>query len=95
MVERTITLSDREVIEVIDLPPDFAVAEADSQETLMACPKLPEEGIDMPRLVSDIERGLIRSALELASGVKTRAADLLHIKRTTLVEKIKRLEIET
>lgn len=94
VVERTITLSDGDVIEISDLPPDFAVAEADGRKTHIACPKLSEEGIDMPQVVSDIERGLIRSALELANGVKTRAADLLRIKRTTLVEKIKRLEIE-
>jgi DNA-binding protein Fis len=33
--------------------------------------------------------------MELANGVKARAAALLSIKRTTLVEKIKRLNLES
>jgi DNA-binding NtrC family response regulator len=53
---------------------------------------IPEGGIDMERLVSDFERSLIKRALGRTGGNKRQAADLLHLKRTTLVEKLKRLE---
>ncbi|MCD4688514.1 MAG: sigma-54 dependent transcriptional regulator [Desulfuromonadaceae bacterium] len=94
VVERTITLSDGNVIELADLPTDFGQTDADSRESAVACPKVTEQGVDMPQFVASIERDLIQSALALANGVKARAANLLNIKRTTLVEKIKRLRIE-
>ena len=40
---------------------------------------------------ADIERKIIRQALEKSGGNKRRAADLLKLKRTTLIEKMKRL----
>ena len=53
---------------------------------------IPEGGIEMEQLVSEFEYALIRRALEHAGGNKRQAADLLHVKRTTLIEKLKRLE---
>ena len=44
--------------------------------------------------MSEFEKALILNALEKTSWVKNRAADLLKIKRTTLVEKIKRYSLE-
>jgi len=52
----------------------------------------PADGVEMERLVSDFEHALIRRALERTRGNKRQAADLLHVKRTTLIEKLKRLE---
>jgi DNA-binding NtrC family response regulator len=94
VVERTMTLSEGNTIEISDLPTDIGKADPGSQEAAFAGPKLTEQGIDMPQFVAGIERNLILSALALANGVKARAATLLSIKRTTLVEKIKRLKIE-
>jgi DNA-binding NtrC family response regulator len=54
--------------------------------------QIPEEGVELDRLVSGFEHALIQRALERTDGNKRRAADLLHIKRTTLIEKLKRLE---
>jgi DNA-binding NtrC family response regulator len=53
---------------------------------------MPEAGVDLAELVSDFERSLIRRALDRTAGNKRQAAELLHIKRTTLIEKLKRLE---
>ena len=47
-----------------------------------------DDGIDAPGLVALVER----AALDRRQGNKNRAAELLRIKRTTLVEKLKRLE---
>jgi DNA-binding NtrC family response regulator len=52
---------------------------------------LPETGLDLTAFVSNIERELIERSLERTGGNKGQAARLLGLKRTTLVEKLKRL----
>ena len=95
VIERTVTLTDGIVIEKKDLPANITGSAAEEEEEpALTCPALTDAGVDLPQVVADLERQLIRSALELSAGVKARAADLLSIKRTTLVEKIKRLGIE-
>jgi two-component system, NtrC family, response regulator AtoC len=95
VIERTVTLTDGIVIEKRDLPANITGSAAEEEEEpALTCPALTDAGVDLPQVVADLERQLIRSALELSAGVKARAADLLSIKRTTLVEKIKRLGIE-
>ena len=56
---------------------------------------IPDEGIDFSEVVSQIERELLLQTLDKTGGNKMQAAKLLNMKRTTLVEKIKRLNIET
>ena len=60
------------------LPPQFVV---------------PPEGISFKDVIVDFEKRLIESTLEAAGGVQKRAAELLHIKPTTLNEMIKRYDI--
>jgi transcriptional regulator with GAF, ATPase, and Fis domain len=50
------------------------------------------DGIDLKTLVARYERDLIRKALDLARGNKNKAASILGLKRTTLIEKLKRME---
>jgi hypothetical protein len=54
---------------------------------------VPPEGISFREVITDFEKRLIESTLEAAGGVQKRAAELLHIKPTTLNEMIKRHEI--
>jgi nitrogen regulation protein NR(I) len=54
-----------------------------------------ETGIDLDGLIGSIERDLIRKALERTGGVRSKAARLLGLNRTTLLEKIKKMGIET
>jgi nitrogen regulation protein NR(I) len=54
-----------------------------------------EAGIDLDDLISGIERNLIQKALDRAGGVRTKAARLLGLNRTTFLEKIKKMDIET
>ena len=49
-----------------------------------------EEGLTLDEAVQDYEKRLILEALEKTNWVKAKAARLLHINRTTLVEKIKK-----
>ncbi len=51
---------------------------------------IPHEGVSLPKLIDEMERDFIQKALEKADGVKARAADLLGINRTTLLEKMKK-----
>jgi DNA-binding NtrC family response regulator len=87
-LERAVALSGgRDQIEPGDLPPDVQEAPGDDPPEEFA---LPEEGIDFQEYVSRVERDLIRQSLERTGGNKGRAAQLLNLKRTTLVEKLKR-----
>src|SRR5947209_17051379 len=54
---------------------------------------VPPEGISFKDVITDFEKRLIESTLEAAGGVQKRAAELLHIKPTTLNEMIKRHDI--
>src|SRR5882672_10085166 len=54
---------------------------------------VPPEGISFKDVTTDFEKRLIESTLEAAGGVQKRAAELLHVKPTTLNEMIKRYEI--
>ena len=55
---------------------------------------LPENGINLKGAVEEFERGLITEALEKTNWVKNRAAGLLGLNRTTLVEKLKKMNIK-
>jgi len=56
---------------------------------------IPDDGLDFTEVVSQVERQLLLNTLNKTGGNKMRAAKLLNMKRTTLVEKIKRLQIDT
>ena len=52
-----------------------------------------EDGLTLDEAVKDYEKRIILEALEKSNWVKTKAAKLLHINRTTLVEKIKKQKL--
>jgi DNA-binding NtrC family response regulator len=91
-IERAVALSaGRSQIDVVDLPAEFQQTEP-ALSTLSSEVTLPEGGMDLDAFMSNIERELIQRSLERTSGNKGQAARLLHLKRTTLVEKLKRIE---
>ncbi|WP_020482258.1 sigma-54 dependent transcriptional regulator [Methylomonas sp. MK1] len=53
---------------------------------------LPEQGIDLKEYLTDLENELIRQALEECNGVVAHAAKLLNMRRTTLVEKLRKTD---
>ena len=55
---------------------------------------LPDEGMNLKKAVEDFERGLILEALEKTNWVKNKAAALLGLNRTTLVEKLKKMNLK-
>jgi two-component system, NtrC family, response regulator AtoC len=90
VIERTVALTDGEMIEWKDLPSAMAGAAALDGPALIY-PSVTAEGINLLETIGKIERHMIRDALDLSAGIKARAAALLRINRTTLVEKMKRL----
>ena len=55
---------------------------------------LPEEGVNLKEYLSELEINLIRQALEQQDWVVARAADKLGMRRTTLVEKMRKYDIQ-
>jgi DNA-binding NtrC family response regulator len=90
VVERALAFTQgRSQIEVSDLGPDIQklTAAAEARDGW-----LPDEGIDLERYMEGLELSLIRRSLERTQGNKVQAARLLNLKRTTLIEKLKRLQ---
>jgi two-component system response regulator PilR (NtrC family) len=88
VVERAFTLSPGRVqIDVGALPADLVAPVIDDTDVSFA---MPDAGIDLDGVLGNVERTLIRQALERTGGNKRQAAQLLRLKRTTLVEKLKR-----
>lgn len=67
---------------------DSGAVSLDSQFTL------PEDGIDLRAYIQAVETGLIRQALDQADGVVAHAAELLNLRRTTLVEKLRKYKMQ-
>ncbi len=81
---------ENEVIELNNFVPErFGVA----AEASMDFGKLPAHGIDLKEYLSDMETDLIRQALTECNGVVAHAAKRLNMRRTTLVEKLKKYEL--
>jgi DNA-binding NtrC family response regulator len=89
VIERAVVLSAGSRIDV-DLVPEHVRGSRSFQMPQFA---IPPEGISFKDVISDFEKRLIESTLEAAGGVQKRAAELLHIKPTTLNEMIKRYDI--
>ena len=88
-LERAVALgAGRREIDSADLPPEL---QPRSTALPSAFVDLPEEGIDLAGYLASAERDLIHRALERMNGNRNRAAALLGLKRTTLVEKLKRI----
>jgi len=88
-VERAVALSaGRKELDVADLPPEM---QATPQQLAPPMVDFPDDGLDLPAYLFSIERDLIQRSLQRTGGNRNKAAELLRIKRTTLVEKLKRM----
>ena len=90
VVERALAFSQgRSQIEVSDLGPEIQKLTAAAE---VHDGWFPDEGLDLERYMEGLELSLIRRSLERTQGNKVQAARLLNLKRTTLIEKLKRLQ---
>jgi DNA-binding NtrC family response regulator len=91
IIERMVILTDADELTVNDLPDKLL----QKQKTEEVGPSMiPDDGFSLNNAINDYEKLLIIRALEKADWVKNRAAKLLNMNRTTLVEKIKKQGIE-
>jgi DNA-binding NtrC family response regulator len=86
IIERIVVLKKKGCIDIEDLPEKFwNVKDKTVQMDI-------QKGYDT--LVSEFEKNIIAKALQETSGVKSKAAQILSMNRTTLIEKMKRLKME-
>jgi sigma-54 dependent transcriptional regulator, flagellar regulatory protein len=91
-------LAEAAVAEVLEGRPFDANAEplaAAVAGTAAPAVQLPAQGLDLRAYLTAIERQLIEQALASANGTVAHAARLLNLRRTTLVEKLRKLGIGT
>jgi DNA-binding NtrC family response regulator len=92
-VEMAVTLSgDRELLDLDDFPSMSGPAD---RNALFQGIDIPDDGIHFNSMISELEKRLIFQSLQLSGGNKKRAASLLHLKRTTFVEKLRRMGMES
>ncbi len=104
LIERVIILSEDGLITPKDLPQrfqefqEFPLKRESENALILPEPDLevlfPEQGVNMNGLVEEMEKSLIQQAIRKSKGVKSKAAELLGLKRTTLLEKMKKFEID-
>ena len=91
LIEMFVVMKEEGEIEISDLPPKLL-----QQQNLEASTRsieLSSEGLNFNEVVSQFEKDLLLQALHKSGGVKNRAAKLLNLNRTTLVEKLKRFNL--
>jgi DNA-binding NtrC family response regulator len=91
IVERIAILKRRGLIEPEDLPEKIRQLPSSHLPAMPAA--IPVGGVDLSRAVEEFENRLILEALERTNWVKSKAARLLQINRTTLIEKLKKKSI--
>jgi sigma-54 specific flagellar transcriptional regulator A len=109
LVERMAIIHPYGVIGVQDLPAKYRHVDVSEEEftpvttnshastgyvNMNDNPLLPDQGIDLREYITNLEMSLIQLALNDCGGVVARAADKLCIRRTTLVEKMRKYELQ-
>ena len=93
LIERLVVLKQDGTVERDDLP--VKLREHSGIKPVHAGIALSDDGINLNSAVTEFEKALILQSLEKTKWVKNKAAKLLKLNRTTLVEKIKRYQLET
>ncbi len=102
LVERLAILHPYGLVDLADLPPKFRPEGAPeplpqpeaSVQVAAERPRLPQEGLDLKAHLANLEMDLIRQALEASGGVVAHAAKHLNMRRTTLVEKLRKYGLQ-
>lgn len=75
VIERVLLMSDKEDITPSDIPPEIS----NFSYVSTGLPDMNKNGIDLDKIVEEIERRYLSEALQIANGVKTEAAKLLNL----------------
>jgi transcriptional regulator with PAS, ATPase and Fis domain len=90
MIERLVVLSQSGTIEISDLPERLQRRSVTAEQTASHFVSFSIQGVNLSREIEQLENRLIVGALRQANGITSKAAQLLQVNRTTLVEKMKR-----
>jgi DNA-binding NtrC family response regulator len=90
LVERVVVVAGTRMVVMGDLPCHLRTQVLDLERAAL---DLPEDGVDLRILLDEIEEHLIAEALSRSRGNRNRAAELLGLNRTTLVEKLRRRNV--
>jgi DNA-binding NtrC family response regulator len=90
LIERLVVVARNRMVIMEDLPAHLRTNVVDLENATL---DLPESGVDLRVFLTQLEERLIAQALERTGGNKNRAAELLGMNRTTLVEKLRRRNV--
>jgi len=90
-IERAVTFARSEMLAPCDLPEKFDRAAAPAQPVHLELEGL--ASVDLAEVMTKVEQGLLAWALEKAGGNQGRAAQILGLPRTTLRDRIARLNV--
>ncbi len=90
MIERLVVLKKSGWIGLSDLPERLLQRQTESESLTEQFVRFNDQGINLTREIEQFENRLIVEALRQANGITSKAAQLLQLNRTTLVEKLKR-----
>ena len=93
LMERLTILKEGDDVMPEDLPERLSEKRSVREEPVNSH-QLSPDGIDLNIMLDEIENNMIMQALEISKGVKSKAANLLGLNRTTLIEKMKKKAIE-
>ncbi|MEM9057348.1 MAG: sigma-54 dependent transcriptional regulator [Pseudomonadota bacterium] len=104
LVERLAILHPSGEVDVDDLPAKYRAARAPREATdadnivtrglaLAEASRLPEEGLNLKAHMKQLEKELIEQALACCNGTVAEASRLLNVRRTTLVEKLRKFRV--
>lgn len=106
LIERLVIMFPFGLVDVHDLPEKFRsakgvrsvegvpIVDIELGADPFAVPRLPREGLDLKEHINNMEFNLIKQALEDAGGVVAHAANRLKLRRTTLVEKMRKYGLQ-
>ncbi|MEW6068192.1 MAG: sigma-54 dependent transcriptional regulator [Nitrospirota bacterium] len=100
LIERLTILVSNDTVKVSDLPEkfynlfDLQDCRPDNFHNISNEFNLPESGISLNKFLEDAEKNLIFKAMEKTGGIKSKTAKLLGLKRTTLIEKLKKINLQ-
>lgn len=108
LIERLAILHPYGVVDVSELPEKFRPASSqidtvqlpqvslpgEEPHTTITAPRLPSDGLDLKAHLNTLEQSLIQQALDESDGIVAHAAKRLHMRRTTLVEKLRKYGLQ-
>jgi sigma-54 specific flagellar transcriptional regulator A len=105
VIERLVIMHPYGVVDVHDLSEKYQPEPGQLKDTVIAeerlitvsnldVPRLPRDGIDLKQHLTNLECNLIKQALDDADGIVAHAANRLGLRRTTLVEKLRKYGLQ-